>query len=100
MPETSDAGPQLAPAQLAVCLTAPGDWLSAEAVAGRVGGDHRRPPADLIALTRAALTRAAFSRAGGHADGLDGALSTARTLAATLPAARPATQAAPGNGTR
>ncbi len=95
MPETSDAGRQLAPAQLTVCLTALGDWLSAEAVAGRVGGDHRRPPADLIALTRAA-----FSRAGGHADGLAGALSTARTLAATLHAARPATQAAPGNGTR
>jgi hypothetical protein len=63
--------------------------------AGRVGDDHRRPPADLIALIRAA-----FSRAGDHADGLADTLSTSHNLAATLHAARPAAPAAPGNGTR
>jgi len=116
MPENTDTGSQLSPAQLTArlaarlhgpyddldtvgaadltaaayrLLTALGDWLTAEAAAGRVGDDHRRPPADLIALIRAA-----FSQADDHADGLADALSTAHNLASTLHAAVPAAPAA------
>jgi hypothetical protein len=70
-------------------LTALGEWLTAEAAAGRVGDDHCRSPDDLIALIRAA-----FSQAGDHADRLADTLSAARNLASTLHAARPAAPAA------
>jgi hypothetical protein len=66
-------------------LAALGGWLEAEAAAGRLTDDHRRPPADL-----AALIRGAFSDAGDHAGSLARALSTAHNLAATLHAAGPA----------
>jgi hypothetical protein len=70
-------------------LAALGDWLAAEAAAGRVGDDHCRPPADLISKIRAA-----FGRAGDHAGGLADALSTAHNLASPLHAAGPAAPAA------
>jgi hypothetical protein len=70
-------------------LAALGGWLEAEAAAGRLADDHRRPPADLTAKIRAA-----FSDAGDHAGSLARALSTAHNLAATLHTADPAAPAA------
>lgn len=63
-------------------LTVLGDWLQAQASAGRIGDDRRRPAAE-----RAALIRDAASRAAGHADDLAEALSAAHNLAAALHAA-------------
>jgi hypothetical protein len=62
MPAGSDAGGALPPAQLGAAL---GGWLTAEAGAGRMADDHRRPPAEL-----ATKIRAAFAEAGECADGL------------------------------
>jgi hypothetical protein len=70
-------------------LTALGDWLNAEAAAGRLGDDHRRPPEHL-----AALIRAAVRTASDHADDLAAALNAAHNLTATLHAAGPGTPAA------
>ena len=70
-------------------LTALGDWLTAEAAADRLADDHRRPPAQLTARIRAAI-----SQASDHADSLAAALNTAHNLAATLHAAGPAVPAA------
>jgi hypothetical protein len=66
-----------------------GDWLEAEAAGGRLGGDRRRPPAQL-----ADRVRAAMSQAADHAGSLATALSAAHDLAATLQAASPAAPAA------
>jgi hypothetical protein len=66
-------------------LTALGDWLNAEAAAGRLGDDHHRPPARL-----AALIRAAVSTASDHADDLAAALNAVHNLTATLHTAAPA----------
>jgi hypothetical protein len=65
-------------------LGALGEWLNAEAAAGRLADDHRRAPDQL-----AARVRAAMGQASEHADGLATALSTAHNLAATLHAAGP-----------
>jgi hypothetical protein len=70
-------------------LAALGGWLTAEADAGRVADDHRRPPAEL-----AAKVRAAFGEADDYAAGLARALSAAHNLAATLHAAGTAAPAA------
>lgn len=70
-------------------LSALGDWLTAESAAGRLADDHRRPPAQL-----AARVRDAMSQAADHADGLATALSTAHNLTATLHAVGPAAPAA------
>jgi hypothetical protein len=75
----------LAAYRLPQLLSALGAWLTAEAAAGRLGDDHRRPPAEL-----AAKIRAAFGDAGDCAGGLAHALSTAHNLSATLHAAGPA----------
>jgi hypothetical protein len=60
-------------------LSALGDWLVAEAAAGRLGDDHRRPPA--LLAERISATAAA---AGDQAKGLAVALSSVNNLAATL----------------
>jgi hypothetical protein len=70
-------------------LSALGGWLTAEAAAGRVADDHRRPPAEL-----AAKVHGAFGDAGAYAGRLSLALSAAHNLSATLHAAGPA--ASPG----
>jgi hypothetical protein len=70
-------------------LGALGDWLKAEAAAGRLADDHRRPPEHLTTLIRAAISQAA-----DHADNLATALNTAHNLAATLHAAGPSAPAA------
>lgn len=72
----------MAVSRLPQLLSALGAWLTAEATAGRVADDHRRPPAEL-----AAKVRAAFGEASECADGLARALSTAHNLASTLSAA-------------
>jgi hypothetical protein len=66
-------------------MSALAEWLAAEATAGRLADDHRRPPADLTALIRAAT-----SQAGDRAGDLAAALSTVHNLSATLHAAGPA----------
>jgi hypothetical protein len=70
-------------------LAALSDWLKAEAATGRLADDHHRPPDQL-----AALIRAAISQATDHADNLATALNTAHNLAATLHTAGPAAPAA------
>ena len=70
-------------------LGALSDWLSAEAAAGHLGDDRRRPP-DLLA----ARVREALGQAAEQAGSLAVTLSTAHNLAATLHAAGPAAPAA------
>jgi hypothetical protein len=60
-------------------LSALGDWLTAEAAAGRLGDDHRRPPARLAGQ----VSRAAAA-AGDLAGDLAAALSSVNNLASTL----------------
>jgi hypothetical protein len=60
-------------------LAALGDWLAAEAAAGRLADDHRRPAAGLADRISAAI-RTASDQAGSLAAGL----SAVHNLAATL----------------
>jgi hypothetical protein len=66
-------------------LASLGDWLMAEAAAGRLADDHRRPPAGL-----AERISAAIRTASDQADGL----SAVHNLAATVHVAGPAAPAA------
>jgi hypothetical protein len=69
-------------------MTALGDWLAAEAAAGRLADDHHRPPAQLTARIRAATSEAA-----DRAESLAAGLSAVHNLAATLHTAGPAAPA-------
>lgn len=69
-------------------LAAMGAWLAAEADAGRIADDHRRPPVQLTARIRDTL-----SNASDNAETLAASLSAVHNLAATLHAAGPAAPA-------
>jgi hypothetical protein len=69
-------------------LNAISEWLRAETAAGRIGDDHRRPPDQLTARIRAAISQAADS-----ADALTVALAAVHNLTATLHTAEPAAPA-------
>jgi len=71
----SDLAASLATAayRLPQLLNAISEWLKAETTAGRIADDHRRPPDQLTARTRAATTHAADTAAE-----LAAALNTAR----------------------
>lgn len=70
-------------------LTQLAEWLAAEAAAGRVADDRRRPAWQLADATRILLWEATE-----HADHFASALSAAANLTATLHAADPAAPAA------
>ena len=82
---TVAAGLATAAYRMPQLLAALGGWLEAEAAAGRLADDHRRPPALQADRTRAAI-RTASDQAGSLAAGL----SAVHNLAATLHAAGPA----------
>lgn len=87
---TITANLAIAAYRLPQLLTALGNWLQAEATAGRLADDHHRPPEQLTDRIRTAV-----SQASDHAENLAVALSTAHNLAATLHTADgPATPAA------
>jgi hypothetical protein len=75
--------------QLPQLLTSLGDWLNAEAAAGRIADEYCRPPDQLTDRIRAVI-----SQATDHAGRLATALNAAHDLAATLDAADPAVPAA------
>jgi thioesterase domain-containing protein len=70
-------------------LTAISDWLKAEAAAGRIADDQRRPAATLNASIRTTIDQAT-----DQADALACTLSAARNLALALHTANPAVPAA------
>lgn len=65
MPENTTSPFTIAPAHLTATaayrlpqlLAALGDWLKAEAAAGRLADDHHRPPDQFTALIRAAISQ-------------------------------------------
>jgi hypothetical protein len=69
-------------------LNAISEWLRAETAAGRIADDHRRPPDQLTARIRTAITHTADS-----AEELAAALAAVHNLTATLHTAEPAAPA-------
>jgi hypothetical protein len=82
------AGLAIAVHQLPQLLNTVSEWLRAATAAGRIADDNRRPPDQLTARIRAAITQAAEG-----ADDVAAALAAVHNLTATLHTTEPAAPA-------